>query len=163
VYALAIFITRQRKMLSKSWLESLARRLIEALCLKGVQMNLNQVTLPVNNMEKSTQFYQDLGFTQIVDTPHYARFECPEGDSTFSLSLENSDAKCGAVIYFEHQQLDDWVIKLKLKGFSFDQEPTDQSYLWREAVLHDPSGHQIKLYWAGENRINPPWRDEMRR
>jgi catechol 2,3-dioxygenase-like lactoylglutathione lyase family enzyme len=163
VYALAIFITRQRKMLSKSWLESLARRLIEALCLKGVQMNLNQVTLPVNNMEKSTQFYQDLGFTQIVDTPHYARFECPEGDSTFSLSLENSDAKCGAVIYFEHQQLDDWVIKRKLKGFSFDQEPTDQSYLWREAVLHDPSGNQIKLYWAGENRINPPWRVEMRR
>ena len=126
-------------------------------------MNLNQVTLPVNNMEKSTQFYQDLGFTQIVDTPHYARFECPEGDLTFSLSLENSDAKCGAVTYFEHQQLDDWVIKLKLKGFSFDQEPTDQSYLWREAVLHDPSGNQIKLYWAGENRINPPWRVEMRR
>ena len=53
-------------------------------------MNLNQVTLPVNNMEKSTEFYRTLGFTQIVDTPHYARFECPEGDSTFSLSLENT-------------------------------------------------------------------------
>jgi hypothetical protein len=34
------------------------------------------------------------------------------------------------------------------------------SYLWREAVLHDPSGNKIKLYWAGENRLNPPWRVE---
>ena len=125
-------------------------------------MNLNQVTLPVNNIDKSTKFYRDLGFTQIVDMPHYARFECPEGDATFSLSLENLDVVCGAVIYFEHEKLDDWVNKLKIKDFSFDQELTDQSYLWREAILHDPSGNKIKLYWAGENRINPPWRVEMR-
>lgn len=41
------------------------------------------------------------------------------------------------------------------------QEPTDMDYLWREAVLHDPSGNRIKLYWAGENRLNPPWRVEL--
>ena len=40
------------------------------------------------------------------------------------------------------------------------QEPTDQHWLWREAILHDPSGNKIKLYWAGENRLNPPWRVE---
>jgi catechol 2,3-dioxygenase-like lactoylglutathione lyase family enzyme len=125
-------------------------------------VNLNQVTLPVNDMETSTKFYRDLGFTQIVDTPHYARFECPEGDSTFSLSLENSTILCGTVIYFEHEKLDEWVNELKAKGFNFEQEPTDQSYLWREAIIHDPSGHKIKLYWAGENRINPPWRVERR-
>jgi catechol 2,3-dioxygenase-like lactoylglutathione lyase family enzyme len=125
-------------------------------------VNLNQVTLPVNNMDMSTKFYRDLGFTQIVDTPHYARFECPEGDASFSLSLENLDVVCGTVIYFEHEKLDDWVNDLKAKGFHFDQEPTDESYLWREAILHDPSGNKIKLYWAGENRLNPPWRVEMR-
>jgi len=125
-------------------------------------VNLNQVTLPVNNMEESSKFYRNLGFTQIVDTPHYARFECPEGDSTFSLSLESSNIVGGTVIYFEHEQLDNWVNELKLKGFSFEQEPIDQSYLWREAVLRDPSGHKIKLYWAGENRLNPPWRVEIK-
>jgi catechol 2,3-dioxygenase-like lactoylglutathione lyase family enzyme len=133
-----------------------------AFVTQGGYVNLNQVTLPVNNMDKSAEFYRDLGFTQIVDTPHYARFECPDGDSTFSLSLENSNILCGTVIYFEHEQLDDWVNELKVKGFIFDQEPIDQSYLWREAVLHDPSGHKIKLYWAGENRITPPWRVERR-
>jgi len=125
-------------------------------------VNFNQVTLPVNNMDKATEFYRALGFTQIVDTPHYARFECPEGNSTFSLSLESSDFKSCTVIYFEHEELDSLVAQLKSKGLNFDQEPTDQSYLWREAVLYDPSGNKIKLYWAGENRLNPPWRVEMR-
>jgi len=113
-------------------------------------------------MAKSTKFYRDLGFTQIVDTPHYARFECPEGDSTFSLSLNDSEFSCGAVIYFEHEKLDEWVKELQTKGFHFSQEPKDQRYLWREAVLHDPSGNKIKLYWAGDARINPPWRVEIR-
>ena len=123
-------------------------------------MNLNQITLPVKDMKEATEFYKTLGFIHIVDTPHYARFECPEGDTTFSLSLESGNFLSGAVIYFEHEQLDEWVNNLKVKGVTFDQEPTDERYLWREAVLHDPSGNKIKLYWAGTNRINPPWRIE---
>ncbi|MEC8327046.1 MAG: VOC family protein [Pseudomonadota bacterium] len=120
-------------------------------------MNLNQVTLPVTQMSDAVRFYQTLGFELIVDTPHYARFACPEGDSTFSLSLEEN-AVNGATIYFEHAQLDNWVADLQAKGVIFSQLPTDQRYLWREAVLFDPSGNKIKLYWAGENRLNPPWR-----
>lgn len=133
-----------------------------ALATQESLVNLNQITLPVSNMEISTKFYRDLGFTQIVETAHYSRFECPDGDSTFSLYLETEKIVCGTVIYFEHEQLDELVNKLKSKGFAFEQDPTDQSYLWREAILHDPSGHKIKLYWAGENRLNPPWRVEIR-
>ncbi|WP_345421203.1 VOC family protein, partial [Halioxenophilus aromaticivorans] len=48
-------------------------------------MNMNQVTLPVSEMEESVDFYRRMGFLQIVDTPHYARFVCPEGGATFSL------------------------------------------------------------------------------
>lgn len=124
-------------------------------------MNLNQVTLPVKDMDSATLFYRNLGFTQIVDTAHYARFECPEGEATFSLALDTGEYTNGAVIYFEHQNLDDWVGALKSKGIRFEQDPADQSYLWREAVLKDPSGNTIKLYWAGENRLNPPWRVEI--
>lgn len=121
-------------------------------------MNLNQVTIPVKQMNEATSFYLKLGFTQIVYTPHYARFECPEGDSTFSLALEKDDFSNSATIYFEHEELDQWVMTLKSKGINFYQNPIDQSYLWREAILYDPSGNKIKLYWAGENRHNPPWR-----
>lgn len=124
-------------------------------------MNLNQVTLPVNNIKKSSDFYLTLGFTQIVDSPHYARFECPVGESTFSLMLEDSEFTNTSVIYFEHEQLDQWVDDLIGKGIKFEQLPTDQAYLWREAICHDPSGNKIKLYWAGNNRLNPPWRVEI--
>ena len=121
-------------------------------------MNLNQITVPVKNMLEAVAFYQKLGFTLIVDTAHYARFECPDGDATFSLDLDEDDYANGAVIYFEHSELDNWVNRLVEQGIEFDSMPEDQRYLWREAVLFDPSGNRIKLYWAGENRKNPPWR-----
>lgn len=121
-------------------------------------MELNQVTLPVKDMNKAVQFYRCLGFTQIVDTPHYARFSCPEGNSTFSLSLEEEAFSNHSVIYFEHENLDELCQNLTEKGIVFEQLPKEQRYLWKEAVLKDPSGNKIKLYWAGENRLNPPWK-----
>ena len=123
-------------------------------------MNLNQITLPVNNMDSATAFYRKLGFTQIVNTPHYARFECPDGDATFSLSLSEGAFNNGATIYFEHEKLDEWVTEIESKGIVFIQQPKDERYLWREAILEDPSKNKIKLFWAGENRLNPPWRVE---
>ena len=125
-------------------------------------MNLNQVTLPVHNMPEAVEFYLRMGFEQIVDTPHYARFYCADGEASFSLALSPNQAPNSAVIYFEHEQLDALVERLKSRGFVFDQEPQDKSYLWREAELKDPSGNRIKLYWAGENRLNPPWRVSKR-
>lgn len=125
-------------------------------------MNLNQVSIPVKDLPEANAFYQKMGFVQIVNSPHYSRFECPSGDSTFSLMLEEEESfKNGATIYFEHEELDAWVTELTSKGFVFDQMPTDMGYLWREAILHDPSGNKIKLYFAGENRKNPPWRVDI--
>jgi predicted lactoylglutathione lyase len=124
-------------------------------------VQMNQVALPVQDMKRSTGFYRKLGFLQIVDTPHYARFEC-EGGATFSLSLSDQPFNNGAVIYFEHKKLDDWVKSLLDKGVKFEQEPVDTSYLWREAILKDPDGNKIKLYWAGGNRLYPPWRVELK-
>ena len=125
-------------------------------------MDLNQVTLPVKNMEQAIHFYLTLGFVQIVDTPHYARFACPAGNATFSLSLEEAQFINGATVYFETEQLDTLVESLIGKGVVFDQLPTDQPYLWKEAIVHDPSGNKIKLFWAGDNRLNPPWKVEKR-
>ncbi len=76
--------------------------------------------------------------------------------------LEDEPKLHGAVIYFEHEKLDEWVARLKASGIRFVQEPEDQTYLWREVILHDPFGNKIKLYWAGENRLNPPWRVEIK-
>ncbi len=122
-------------------------------------MNLNQVTLPAVDVARSVAFFEAMGFRLIVDAlPRYARFECPTGDATFSLHQAAAHADSGVVVYFECEQLDEQVERLVAKGFVFDQAPTDESWLWREARLRDPSGNVICLFHAGVNRKNPPWR-----
>ena len=126
-------------------------------------MNLNQITLPASDIEQSASFYRGMGFLQIVDSPRYARFECPEGDATFSVHLvEHLPADTGVVVYFECSDLDGRVEQLLSKGFEFHKLPTDERWLWRESRLIDPAGNVICLYQAGENRRNPPWRVERR-
>lgn len=123
-------------------------------------MNLNQITIPSLDLNRAIPFYEKLGLKLIVKAlPHYARFECPEGNSSFSIHLTEQLPKGeGIYVYFECKDLDVQVAQLKAKGISFNQEPKDQQWLWREARLKDLDGNQIILYFAGENRLNPPWR-----
>lgn len=122
-------------------------------------MNLNQLTLPSTNIERSIEFYTKLGLKLIVkNIPSYARFACPEGNSTMSVHLVDQISKSDTVIYFECSDLDNVVNKLIEKGIIFISMPEDQSWLWREAYLEDPDGNAICLFFAGDNRINPPWR-----
>ncbi len=104
-------------------------------------------------MDVAANFYLKLGFTQIVDTPHYTSFSFPDGNSTFSLPLESSEFENSSVIYFEHEKLDELCTELTKKGFQFEQQPIEQRYLWKEAILKDPPGNKIQLYWAGENLL----------
>ena len=123
-------------------------------------MNLNQVTIPSVDLEKSVAFYKTLGLQLIVDSvPRYARFELPDGGSTFSVHrVEHLPKGPGVVVYFECDALDEKVKTLLAEGIQFDELPTDQDWLWREARLKDPDGNVLILYKAGENRKNPPWR-----
>ena len=123
-------------------------------------MNLNQVTLPVLNVEKSITFYQKLGLRLIVKSlPDYARFECVSGQSSFSLHrVDSINTNNDTWIYFEVDTLDDTVNKLIDSGFKFNELPNDKPWLWRESRLTDLDGNQIILYFAGDNRLNPPWR-----
>ena len=122
-------------------------------------MNLNQVTIPSVDVARSVSFYQQLGLRLIVDSaPRYVRFACPDGEATFSLHhVARISPNPDLVIYFECEKLDDVVAKLKQQGITFDSDPQDQPWLWREAYLRDPDGNVICLYYAGENRLNPPW------
>lgn len=123
-------------------------------------MDLNQITIPSLDVEKSTAFYKILGLHLIVDaTPRYVRFICPNGNSTFSIHKVNELPKGkGISIYFEDNNLDELVKQLMGKGIIFTSEPEDKTWQWREAHLQDPDGNQIVLYDAGKNRKNPPWR-----
>ena len=121
-------------------------------------MRLNQVTVTVDDVEAAVAFYTRLGLKPIVKSPHYARFICPEGDTTFSVHLGDASVHSSTVIYFENDELDALVKRLQAAGLQFESEPTDERWLWREARLRDPSGNRVCLFQAGNNRLNPPWR-----
>ena len=123
-------------------------------------MNLNQVTIPSVNVANATVFYKKLGLQLIVDAlPRYVRFECPDGDATFSIHKVNELPKRdGVIVYFENETLDEHVQNLIGKGIQFEELPSDKSWLWREAKLRDNDNNQIIIFQAGKNRKSPPWR-----
>ena len=121
-------------------------------------MDLNQVTVQSLDIPESVRFYTALGLRLIVESPHYARFECPDGSSTFSVHLTDHARLSNTVVYFEVGNLEQTVAILKAGGMQFLQDPRREPWLWYEARLADPSGNEICIYTAGENRKNPPWR-----
>jgi len=123
-------------------------------------MNLNQVTIHTAKTQETAEFFTKLGLILIVDSlPRYARFECPDGDSTLSINIaDERPASNDIVLYFECEDLDGEVARLKSLGLEFEEDPTDRDWLWRQAYLRDPNGNRICLFRAGENRKNPPWR-----
>ncbi|MEM5566782.1 VOC family protein [Psychroserpens sp. AS72] len=123
-------------------------------------MNLNQITIHSLDVEKATAFYKTLGLHLIVDAlPRYVRFECPDGNATFSIhKVDTLPTGEGISIYFEDDNLDELVKKLQEKGIKFSSLPEDKPWLWREAHLYDLDQNHIILFSAGKNRKNPPWR-----
>lgn len=110
-------------------------------------------------MDVSIQFYKDLGLELIVHTHgDYARFLCPQGGSTFSLHRVDRVTASQTVVYFEVDDIQKTFEELKNSGFLIVEEIEEKPWLWTEFKLKDPSGNNIIIFNAGENRINPPWR-----
>ena len=122
-------------------------------------MDMNQVTVPCSDYDRSVGFYKQMGFLQIVHSPpRYARFETQSG-ATFSIHSTPTDVvPSEIVIYFEVDDVDRTVAHLESNGLSFETEPVDQDWHWREAYVRDPAGNRLCIYHAGEYRLNPPWR-----
>jgi predicted enzyme related to lactoylglutathione lyase len=123
-------------------------------------MNLNQVTIHSERPVETVEFFEKLGLSRIVDSlPRYARLECPDGGSTLSVNIaENVRSNESITLYFECEDLDGEVERIKSLGLTFDEDPANRPWLWRQAYLKDPNGNNICLFHAGENRKNPPWR-----
>ena len=128
-------------------------------------MQINQVTLPCHDYDTSVAFYRALGFVLIVDAPpRYARFEAPDGTgATLSLHLAEADTQPHpwSVVYIDHpsaEALDAHVADLSAHGITILSGPRDESWGWREARILDPTGNQVCLMYAGDNRRFPPWR-----
>lgn len=128
----------------------------------GDKLTFNHAMIYVKDVQRGMDFYRDwLGFKLIEDfryegRPVYARLRAPGGDGTIALHQAATGASVaseGVRLYFEVRDLDDFCRKLQKRGFYFTQLPTLMPWGWRHAYLNDPEGHEISLYWAGENRM----------
>jgi catechol 2,3-dioxygenase-like lactoylglutathione lyase family enzyme len=126
------------------------------------KLTFNHAMIYVKDVEQGFRFYRDLlGFKLIEDfryegTPIYARLRAPGGNGTIALHQAGPGASVssdGVRLYFEVRDLDEFCRKLQQKGFYITQLPRTMPWGWRHAYLNDPDGHEISLYWAGENRM----------
>jgi len=123
-------------------------------------MRLNQITAACKDLAQSIAFYQLLGLRLIVRSETYARFELPAGEATFSLHVVDGEIprENAPQLYFECDNVDFAVQRLKVAGVAIEREPVMQSWEWYEAWLRDPDGNQLCLFKADEIRRYPPWR-----
>lgn len=128
----------------------------------GERLTFNHAMIYCKDVQRALDFYRDwMGFKLIEDFKYegkvvYARMRAPGGDGTIALHQAGpgaSVASDGVRLYFEVRELDDFCRRLQKRGFYFTQLPTMMPWGWRHAYLNDPEGHEISLYWAGENRM----------
>ncbi len=126
------------------------------------KLNFNHAMIYMKDVARGLEFYRDwLGFKLIEDfryegKPVYARLRAPGGDGTIALHQAAPGAPVaseGVRLYFEVRDVDEFCRKLQKRGFYLTQLPTMMPWGWRHAYLNDPEGHEISLYWAGENRM----------
>ena len=128
----------------------------------GNKLSFNHAMVYVKDVQRALDFYRGLlGFKMVDEFRHegkpvYARLRAPGGDGTLALHMAGpgtSLASDGVRLYFEIRELDDFCRKLQAKQFYITQMPRMMPWGWRHAYLNDPDGHEISLYWAGENRM----------
>ncbi len=128
----------------------------------GAKLNFNHAMIYVADVERGLGFYRDLlGFKLIDDFRHenkavYARLRAPGGEGTIALHQAGPGASVaseGVRLYLEVRELDEFCRKLQQKGFYITKLPQMMPWGWRHAYLNDPDGHEISVYWAGENRM----------
>jgi len=128
----------------------------------GGKLTFNHAMIYAKDVERALGFYRDLlGFKLIEDFRYegksvYARLRAPGGDCTIALHQAEQNASLasdGVRLYFEVRDLDNFCRKLQQENFYITQLPRMMPWGWRHAYLNDPDGHEISLYWAGENRM----------
>ena len=126
------------------------------------KLSFNHAMVYVKDVQRALDFYRDLLGFKLVDEfrhegrPVYARLRAPGGDGTIALHMAGpgtSLASEGVRLYFEIRELEDFCRKMQAKHFYITQMPRMMPWGWRHAYLNDPDGHEISLYWAGENRM----------
>jgi|SRR5581483_1873313 len=154
--------SNSRKQAKKSPPRKARKPLRRVQEVSGEKLTFNHGMVYAADVRRALGFYRDLLGFKLVDEfqhegiPVYARLRAPGGDGTIALHLAGPGTPLtsdGVRLYFEIREVDGFCRKLQAKGFYITQMPRMMPWGWRHAYLNDPDGHEISIYWAGENRM----------
>ena len=154
--------TKAAAKTSRGSTKKLTKFATAAKAVPAAGLDFNHAMIYARDVGRGIGFYRDLlGFKLIEDFRFegqsvYARLRAPAGNGTIALHQASPGAPVaseGVRLYFEIEPLDEFCRKLQAKGFYITQMPRMMPWGWRHAYLNDPDGHEISLYWAGENRM----------
>ncbi|WKA58499.1 VOC family protein [Planococcus shenhongbingii] len=107
---------------------------------------IGQVGVPVKDLEKAVQFYQDvLELPLLFNTGSLAFFDCNGIRLLLSLLEKEEFAHSSSILYFNVEQIHEAYAEFKRKGVSFIDEPhmvakMGHTETWM-AFFHDTQGN----------------------
>ncbi|MGK7377143.1 VOC family protein [Planococcus sp. 1R117A] len=111
---------------------------------------IGQIGVPVKDLEKAVQFYQDvLELPLLFNTGSLAFFDCNGIRLLLSLPEKEEFAHSSSILYFTVEQIHEAHAEFKRKGVSFIDEPhmvakMGQTETWM-AFFHDTQGNTHAL------------------
>jgi uncharacterized glyoxalase superfamily protein PhnB len=110
----------------------------------------------VNNLNKSIDFYRNVGLVIKRNTSHYAELELngfgitlvpiADAEPEFRPDAQASEKGKGMYLYVEVMDVDAKHVELKKTGITTATEPRDWEWGNREFIVKDPDGYKL-CFW----------------
>lgn len=119
--------------------------------------SVSSLTCYVLDLDKTVQFYSDLGFDFKTDDGDMAvgyinwfsiKFLkiSAEEDAEFKKEAHSEEKGAGIYIYLSVEDVDEAYKELVAKGYKPSSEPRDWPWGNREFVIRDPDGYKLVLF-----------------
>ena len=108
-------------------------------------LSVARVIVSVSSLERSLAFYEVLGFAQFWSNADVARLRSGSGVELMLHERGAEGSDLGLAVSFVVDDVDAMAAAAASEGGEIIDEPADQPWGERQAVLHDPDGHVICL------------------
>jgi len=119
---------------------------------------LRTVVLFVSDVERAARFYRDqLGLEELHQDKGRVLLHCGETRVLLHPTEDREGGACNVELYFEVDDVDGAVSRLREQGVGVLLEPTDEPWGERNAGLLDPDGYPIYLTQSLIESWVPEW------
>jgi lactoylglutathione lyase len=123
---------------------------------------LQTIVLFVSDIERAAQFYRDqLGLAQVYESEDRVGLQCGPTRLLLHPTEEVERGPWNVELYFQVDDVDEVVSRLRAQGVGVLLEPTDEPWGERNAGILDPDGYPVYLTqsledsWIAESAAHP--------